>query len=284
MTGAGGMLGKALVKACSADENTAIALTREELDITDADAVNRVLRTTKSDVLVNCAAFTDVDGAEANIKSAFNINEHGVAILAEATANLNIKFITISTDYVFDGTKGSPYTVSDEPKPEGIYGKSKLAGEKAAFALNKNSAVVRVGWLFGTGGTNFLSVMPKLLREGRKCRVIDDAFGIPTYAGDVAEALVKLAIGGCKGIWHVTNNGGGASFYEYGLKVCEYEGFDTSLLVPVNAVQLRRAAVRPHDSRLASNFNEANGFEPLPEWKSALAMFLKKEKRREARL
>ena len=168
ITGANGMLARTTAEFCRANGDETIALTRRQLDIADQNAVFSTVRAEKPAAILNCAAYTDVDGAESESEKCFAANALGVENLALAARNTNCAFVTVSTDYVFDGTKKDFYTQRDTPKPQGVYARSKLAGENMARNAYARSIIVRSGWIYGTGGTNFLSVMDEFLRAGKR--------------------------------------------------------------------------------------------------------------------
>jgi dTDP-4-dehydrorhamnose reductase len=275
VTGAGGMVARATIKQCQAIGDEVSAFTRRELDISDKEQVTKIFAREKPDAVINCAAYTNVDGAETNQDSCYAANAAGVENLALAAKKSESAFVTISTDYVFDGSKDGFYTQRDTPNPESVYGKSKLEGEIRARRVYARSIIVRSGWIYGDGGTNFLSVMHELLAEGKQIKAIYDAYGTPTFAEDLARRLRELAELDMPCIFHVTNSGGGASYEEFALKVCEIKGFDKNLLEKVSNDTLKRPAPRPKNSRLACLFSQKLGLSPLQNWEKALEEFLK---------
>jgi dTDP-4-dehydrorhamnose reductase len=198
----------------------------------------------------------------------------GVQNLALAAKDSGSTFVTISTDYVFDGKKNGFYTQDDEPNPQSIYAKSKLEGERLALSANPDSIIVRSGWIFGYGGTNFLSVMHKILNGGSPLKAISDAYGTPTFADDLAFRMRQLAKSGHSKIFHVTNGGEGASYFEFAEAVCEIGRFDRKNISAVKNDDLNRPAARPENSKLAClNMTELN-LKPVRHWKAALTEFL----------
>ena len=278
--GADGMVARALAKHCRELGDNVTALTRHDLDITDRDAVFRKFEELKPDAVINCAAFTDVDGAEANIGKCYAVNATGVENMALASANLDIKFVTISTDYVFDGEKDGFYTEADEAVPLGIYAKSKLEGEKLALAADPNSIVVRSGWIYGSGGKNFLSVMNMLLKSGKAITAISDSLGTPTNAADLSQRLRELAATNVTGIIHVTNEGSGTTYFGFAEKICELCGYG-DLVTPVTNDSLQRPAPRPKNSRIASIRTAETGLAILPDWIDSLKNYLDNENKAE---
>lgn len=275
ITGANGMVAQATAEYCREIGDEVVALTRQELDIGDADATVETFLQEKFDGVINCAAYTDVDGAETNREISYRANANGVENLAIAAKKINAAFVTISTDYVFDGTNRDFYTQRDTPNPQGIYAESKLDGEIRARNAYARSIVVRSGWIYGDGGTNFLSVMHKLLGEGKPIKAIGDSYGTPTFAGDLAKRLRELAELDLPGIYHVTNAGDGTTYEGFARKTAETKGFDQNLIQTVSTHDLKRPAPRPVSSKLACLFSQKFGLAPLPNWEQALAEFLK---------
>ena len=274
ITGANGMVAKATTNYCNSIGDQVVALTRQKLDIADTKQVEDKFSLEKPDIVINCAAYTDVDGAETNQEICYKANTIGVENLALAAKKNDSAFVTISTDFVFDGAKNGFYTQRDTPNPQSVYAKSKLEGEIRARNAYARSIIVRSGWIYGTGGTNFLSVLPKLLADGKHLKAITDSFGTPTFAGDLAKRLRELAELDLPAIYHVTNSGEGTSYGDFARKVCELGGFDQSLLEDVSTNDLKRPAPRPQFSRLACLYSEKFGLEPLPHWEKSLAEFI----------
>lgn len=274
ITGANGMVAKAAIKYCESIGDEVIAKTRQELDISDKDQVFQLFESEKFDAVLNCAAYTNVDGAETDLVRCLLANDAGIKNLATAAKKINSAFVTISTDYVFDGTKGDFYTQRDTPNPLGVYAHSKSVGEKTAQNNYARSIVVRSGWIFGEGGTNFLSVMHKLLAEGKSIKAISDSYGTPTFANDLAKRLRELAELDLPAVYHVTNDGEGTTFAGFAEKVCEIKGFDKGLVERVSMDSLSRPAPRPRDSRLRCLFSQKFGLSPLQHWEKALEEFL----------
>ena len=260
MTGAGGMLGREVVRAASAHE--VVALTHAELDVTDRDAVAAVV---KDCVVVNCAGFTDVDGAETDEDAATLLNGVAPGYLAAAARAI----VHPSTDYVFDGTKREPYVESDPTGPRSAYGRSKLAGEQAVAAANPRHMIVRTSWLFGPGGRNFVDTMLGLAGERDELRVVDDQVGCPTYAGHLASALVELAASDSYGIHHVAG-AGACSWFEFAIEIFRQAELDVRV-VPCNTDEFPRPAPRPAYSVLGT---ERADTVRLPDWREGLSAYL----------
>ena len=282
ITGANGMVAGAVARHCRALGDDVIALARGELDITDPDAVMDAVRSRGPEAVINCAAYTDVDGAEANEELSYRVNTDGPRHLAVACREASTKFVTISTDYVFDGRKQGFYTEDDTPSPQGVYASSKYEGEFRVAEANLDAVIVRTGWIYGSGGTNFLSVMHRLLAEGRRIKAIDDAHGTPTFAEDLAARLRELAELPHTGMFHATNSGPGTTYLGFAEAVCEIGGFEKSLIEPVKSDELSRPAPRPLNSRLVCERSDAVGLKPLPEWKNALERFITSEMKKAA--
>jgi dTDP-4-dehydrorhamnose reductase len=258
VVGAGGMLGQDTVRAAG---GAAVALTRAELDVTDAAAVREALA---GATVINCAAYTDVDGSEGDPVSAHAVNERGARNVAEAAERV----LYVSTDYVFDGTKGEPYVESDPTAPLQEYGRSKLAGERATAEANPNHLVVRSSWLFGAGGENFVATMLGLAGERDELRVVDDQVGCPTFTGHLAEALVALAQRDERGILHAAGTGS-CSWFEFARAILERAEIECTVQ-PCTTDEFPRPARRPAYSVLGS---ERAG-PSLPAWQDGLDAYL----------
>lgn len=274
ITGANGMVARAAIKHCRSTGDEVIALTRSDLDISDRDAAFASIADSRPDAVLNCAAYTDVDGAETNKEASFKANADGVENLANACKFVNAGFVTISTDYVFDGLKSDFYTQRDTPNPQGIYARSKREGEIRARFVYARSIIVRSGWIYGHGGTNFLSVMSKILAEGKSIQAIADSYGTPTFANDLAKRLRELAEADLPCTFHVSNSGPGCSYLGFAEKVCEIGRFDSGLLQSTSKDHLKRPAPRPENSKLACLLSGRLGFSPLQSWEDALKEFL----------
>jgi dTDP-4-dehydrorhamnose reductase len=274
ITGANGMVAKATIKYCKNIGDEVSGFTRQQLDIADFKQVNEIFTQEKPGAVINCAAYTDVDGSETNIETCYKANAIGVENLALACKKIDAKFVTISTDYVFDGTNEGFYTQQDTPNPISVYGKAKLDGEQRVKNAYARSIIVRSGWIYGNHGTNFLSVMHNFLADGKNIKAIFDSYGTPTFADDLALRLRELAELDLPNIYHVTNSGEGTSYAGFAEKVCEIKGFDKNLLEYAKSESLKRPAPRPKNSKLACLFSEKIGLKPLPNWEESLAKFL----------
>ena len=281
ITGAGGQLGSALAEQAARRGREVLALTSSQWDITDPGAAERMASSglKKSDVVVNCAAYTNVDAAESDEPTAYAVNAAGPEHIARACAHAGAQLIHVSTDYVFSGDFGAaaprPYEPSDETGPLGVYARSKLAGEAAVLAALPQAIVVRTAWVY-TGGTgkDFVAVMRRLAAGDGPVDVVDDQTGSPTYIADLAAALLQVAGGGISGpILHAAN-AGAISRYQQARAVFEECGADPQRVRPVSTAQNPRAAPRPRYSALASQQSAARGLTPLRPWRSALVAAL----------
>ncbi len=275
VTGAGGMLGQEVVAHCATRGESVSAFDHQALDITDESKIESVFASERPDVLINCAAWTDVDGCEIDPDRAHRANTHGPELLAIACRKTGAQLITISTDYVFKGEKEGFYTQRDQPNPQSAYGVSKLAGERRAQQAWANTLIVRSGYIFGSGGTNFLSTIVARARRGETLKVITDTIGTPTYAPHLAQRLYLIAQLNVPGIYHIVNAGEGASFEAFARFALETSGISDTLLQRVTLAELKRPAPRPRNSRLRCLLSDALGLEPLPLWREALREFIR---------
>ena len=257
ITGANGMVARAAKKHCESIGDEVVALTRQQLDISDRQVVDERFERERFDGVLNCAAYTDVDGAETNREVCYKTNADGVENLALACKKINARFVTISTDYIFDGANTGFYTQRDTPNPLGVYGASKLEGEIRARNVYARSIIVRSGWIYGCDGTNFLSVMHKLLGDGKKIKAIEDSYGTPTFAGDLAKRLRELAELDLPSVYHVTNSGVQVQLFE-ALGAVPPQFAHHSLLIGADGHALSKRL----DSLSIEGFREA-GLEPM---------------------
>jgi dTDP-4-dehydrorhamnose reductase len=274
ITGAGGLVGRAVVEHCTDAGDETVSLDHASLDIANRRQVDATFARERPDVVINCAAWTDVDGCELDPERAQTVNALGPEFLALASRRLGIPFITISTDYVFDGEKDGFYTQRDQPNPQSIYAVSKLEGERRAQSAWAQTIVVRSGYIFGSGGTNFLSLVVERARRGERIQAISDAFGTPTYAPDLAGRLRRLAQLEAPGIYHVVNAGEGASFERFARRAVEIAGLDADLVQSISLHALDRTAPRPRNSKLRCLLSQVIGLDPLPSWEDALRNFV----------
>ena len=274
ITGAGGMVARAVAEHCGARGDEVFAHGRAGLDITDDRNVREIFERDRPEAVINCAAWTDVDGCELDPQTAYEVNSRAVGLLAAGARAVGANFVTISTDYVFDGGKPEGfYTQRDDPRPESAYGSAKLEGERLAQATSARTVVVRTGWIFGPGGRNFLSTAVGRARGGERLRAITDAFGTPTYAPDLAARLRELAELDLPGVYHVVNAGAGTSFEGFARAAVEASGATGVEIEAIKMDSLSRPAPRPRNSRLRCLLSEAVGLRPLRDWREALAEF-----------
>jgi dTDP-4-dehydrorhamnose reductase len=274
ITGAAGMLGQDVRKVAELGGHEAIALDRAALDVTDAGAVERLFAELRPDVAINCAAWTDVDGAESAEQDALRLNADAARNVAAGAASVGASVVIPSTDYVFDGTAEWPYVESDQTNPLSAYGRTKLVGEIEAAAANPRSFVVRTSWLFGTGGRNFVDTMLGLAKRG-EVRVVHDQFGSPTYTAHLADGLLRLATTEDYGTHHMTADGH-CSWYEFAREIFARAGVDCEV-IPVTTDEFPRPAPRPGYSVLASEWPRPIR---LPDWRDGLRSYLAEKQSR----
>lgn len=269
ITGSGGMLGQDVRRVGELVGHEMVALDRAALDVTDAAAVEAAFAEHRPDAVVNCVAWTDVDGAEADEAGALALNGDAARNVAAAAAQVGAAVVLPSTDYVFDGTADRPYVESDPTNPRSAYGRTKLAGERATAGANPRHFVVRTSWLFGVGGGNFVETMLALGAERDELRVVDDQVGSPTYTPHLADGLLRLAATADHGIHHMTG-AGHCSWYEFARAIFERAGLDVTV-TPVTTAEFPRPAPRPAYSVLGSERPRAI---QLPDWRDGLRSYL----------
>ena len=275
ITGAGGMLGQDLVSRLRRDGAQVTGLTRRDLDVTDAADAPGWLRRARPDVVVNCAAWTAVDAAEAREADALAVNGRGPAILAAACASVGARLVQVSTDYVFDGTARRPYAEDALPAPRSAYGRTKLAGERAVLGqLAEAGYVVRTGWLYGARGPNFVRTMIRLERQRPHLDVVDDQHGQPTWTADVAGQIIALIeSGAAPGIYHATSSGQ-TTWCGLAREVFRLLGADPARVRAIPSSALDRPAPRPAFSVLGHDRWAQAGIAPIPDWRLALGRAL----------
>lgn len=277
MTGAGGLLGYALVRELRRRGVPATAMERGALDVTRAEDVLRAVDAVRPTMVLHCAAYTAVDRAESDEAAAFAVNEAGTANVARAAASFGALVVYPSTDYVFSGDSATPYRPADPTGPRNVYGRSKLAGEQAVRESGAPWLVVRTSWLFGPGGQDFVDKVIAGPPRGAPLRVVHDQTGSPTWTMDLAPALLDLASAGCRGVLHVTS-GGRATWWELAcetLRLCGGPG--RSPVEPVTTEEYGAPAPRPRDSVLdTSDADAALGRAPSG-WRASLAEHLERQ-------
>jgi dTDP-4-dehydrorhamnose reductase len=269
VAGAGGMLGRDFVIAATNAGHDVVGLERARLDVTDAESVKRQVDRERPDMVVNCAAWTDVDGAETAEEQAFSVNGSGAGNVAAAARDVGAAVLYVSTDYVFDGEKGSPYVESDQPAPLSAYARTKLAGEEATAAANKRHFIVRSSGLYGVGGKNFVATMLRLGETMSEVTVVRDQVTAPTYTWHLAFGLTRLIDGIEYGIHHMAA-AGQCSWYEFAREIFEQANVDCKVLSGTTEM-LGRPAARPAFSAMVSQREHAI---TLPSWNDGLAGYL----------
>jgi dTDP-4-dehydrorhamnose reductase len=274
VTGAGGQLGHELVDAIRAAGHEPIATTHAQLDITDEEAVRIAIGSAMPDVVIHAAAWTAVDACEGDAAKAMNVNGTASKHVADAAHAVGAHVVYISTDYVFDGTKPTPYNEDDVPNPQSVYGASKLAGERA---MGADDAIVRISWVCGFHGGNMVKTILKLGATMPELKFVDDQIGNPTFADDAARAIVDIATSGLGGIWHVTNQGV-VSWYEFAREVLLAAGMDAQKVKPISTRDLQppRPAQRPANSVLHDGKLEQAGIAVLPDFREPLARLVRR--------
>ncbi|MEI8192070.1 MAG: dTDP-4-dehydrorhamnose reductase [candidate division NC10 bacterium] len=269
VTGARGMLGSDLVPILQDEGHEVLAWDLEELDITRREDVFAALETERPQTVINCAAYTNVDGAETERETAYAVNALGVQNIALACAKIDCELMQISTDYVFDGTKRTPYLPLDQPNPINWYGYTKYAGEKFAEWHCSRFYIVRTSWLYGKHGKNFVQTILRLAKERDHLEVVDDQVGAPTHTKSLSRFLANLIGTGRFGIHHFTDDTGqGISWFEFAQEIVKQVGLPT-MVRHIKTKQMPRPAKRPSYSTLAILTN------PLVDWKAELHKYLK---------
>ncbi|MEF9955017.1 MAG: dTDP-4-dehydrorhamnose reductase [Clostridium sp.] len=274
VTGAKGQLGTDVVNELNKRGIEAIGVDVQEMDITDASACRRVISEEKPDAVIHCAAYTAVDAAEDNVELCHRINAEGTRNIAEVCRDLDIKMMYISTDYVFNGTGETPWQPDDRREPLNVYGQAKYEGELAIEELLQKYFIVRIAWVFGVNGKNFVKTMLRLGKENRAVSVVDDQIGSPTYTYDLARLLVDMIQSEQYGRYHATNEGL-CSWYEFAVEIFKQAGMSEVKVTPVDSSKFPSKAKRPSNSRISKDKLEENGFERLPAWQDALSRYLK---------
>jgi dTDP-4-dehydrorhamnose reductase len=269
VTGAAGMLGRDVMLAAGNAGHDVVGFGHTELDVADQGAVSPKIELERPDVVINCAAWTDVDGAEEAEEAAMAVNGKGAGNVAAAAAKVGASVVYVSSDYVFDGAKGAPYVEADQPAPLSAYGRTKLAGEEATAAANKRHFVVRSSWLFGIGGSNFVETMLRLGADHGEVLVVRDQVGSPTYTWHLAYGIVRLIEGIEFGIHHMAA-AGACSWYDFAREIFEQAELECRVLSGTTEM-LGRPAPRPPYSALTSQREHAI---ELPPWRDGLSAYL----------
>jgi len=272
VTGGNGQLGRSLQREfASHPEHEVVFTDVDTLDLTNMEALTRYIDTNDFALLINCAAYTAVDRAENDDLTAARINTEAVGNIARAAADKGIKVIHISTDYVFSGESYRPYVENDEPDPHSIYGRTKLQGEGLLNSFCPDAVIIRTAWLYSEFGSNFVKTMLRLAHEGKSLRVVADQIGTPTYAGDLARAIIAIADypEWKPGTYHFTDEGV-ASWYDFAMAILENDGFSHPDVTPVSTRDYPTPASRPHYSVLDKSKIKSTFSLTIPYWRDSL--------------
>ena len=272
VTGVKGQLGYDVMNELKKRGLEAVGADIEEMDITDAESVNRFIMAAKPDAVIHCAAYTAVDAAEENEDICRRVNADGTRNIAKVCKELDCKMIYISTDYVFDGQGSRPWEPDEERHPLNVYGQTKYEGELAVQELLEKYFIVRIAWVFGVNGKNFVKTMLNLAQTHDTLTVVNDQYGSPTYTYDLARLLVDMVQTDKYGIYHATNEGI-CTWYEFACEIFRQAHVAVKVL-PVSAAEYRAKAKRPENSRMSKEKLTENGFERLPSWQDALGRYL----------
>jgi len=273
VTGVKGQLGYDVVGELKKRNIEAVGVDIDEMDITDAASVDKVIKEASPDAVIHCAAYTAVDAAEDNVDICRKVNKDGTQNIANVCKELDIKMIYISTDYVFDGEGTRPWEPDDKPDPLNVYGLTKYEGEVAVTSTLSKYFIVRIAWVFGVNGKNFIKTMLNLAKTHDSLTVVNDQFGSPTYTYDLARLLVDMVLTDKYGIYHATNEGI-ITWYDFACKIFETAGLNVKVS-PVSASEYPAKAKRPSNSRMSKQKLVDNGFELLPTWQDALKRYIK---------
>lgn len=279
VTGATGQVGSEVARAFRQLGHHVLAPGRKELDLMQPALAAERVASAAADWVINCAAYTQVDKAESEPDAAFTVNRDSAEQLACAVAGYGGRLLHVSTDFVFDGRKGSPYCETDSPRPLGVYGQSKYAGEQAVIKALPKAVILRTAWVYGVNGHNFVKTMLRVAREGKPLRVVDDQVGTPTWARNIARAIVTLVQGEAEGVYHYTD-AGSVSWFGFAdaiLSEARAIGFDikTHAVEPITTEEYPTPARRPAYSVLDTGKITARFDLPIPAWRESLKMMLK---------
>lgn len=272
VTGMKGQLGFDVVNELEKRGHTAIGVDVDEMDITDAEAVEKEMKADDLDAVIHCAAYTAVDAAEDNREICMRVNADGTRNIARVCKELDLKMVYISTDYVFDGKGERPWEPDDARNPLNVYGESKYQGELAVEECLDKYFIVRIAWVFGVNGKNFIKTMLKLAENHKEINVVNDQTGSPTYTYDLAVLLVDMVETEKYGRYHATNEGL-CTWYEFAKEIFRQAGLDVKVN-PVSSEEFPAKAERPHNSRMDKSKLTDNGFALLPTWQDALKRYL----------
>ena len=276
VTGVKGQLGYDVMNELEKQGLEGIGVDIDEMDITDANQVNKVIKEAAPDAVIHCASYTAVDAAEDNEEICRKVNAQGTENIAKVCEELDIKMMYISTDYVFDGQGTEPWQPDCTAyKPLNVYGQTKLEGELAVGQTLEKYFIVRIAWVFGLNGKNFIKTMLNVGKTHDTVRVVNDQIGTPTYTYDLARLLVDMNETEKYGYYHATNEGGYISWYDFTKEIYRQVGYKTEVLPVTTAEYGLSKAARPFNSRLDKSKLVENGFTPLPTWQDALSRYLK---------
>ncbi len=275
VTGAEGQLGHDVKKIMSQNNHEVFAFGRKDLDITSNDSVLQTITELKPDVIVHCAAYTNVDKAEDDKEMAYKVNAEGTKFIAEAAERVGAKVAYISTDYVFDGSAETPYEVKDQKSPLGVYGDSKSRGEDYIQEISSKYYIIRTAWVYGSNGKNFVKTMLNLADEHTELKIVNDQKGSPTYTYDLAKLILVLSSTEDYGIYHGTNSGE-CTWYDFAKEIFEIKHLNIKVN-PCSTKEFPRPAPRPKYSVLGSKSLSYIDVEPLRHWKDALREYLLNE-------
>ncbi|WP_235069834.1 dTDP-4-dehydrorhamnose reductase [Turicibacter sp. TJ11] len=272
VTGVKGQLGYDVVKALESRGYQPVGVDREEMDLMNDHMIDNFIMNLKPEAIIHCAAYTAVDQAEEEVEICYQINAEAVKVIAECAKTLDIPMIYISTDYVFDGTKASEYVETDIPNPINVYGASKLKGEQYVQQLLEKFYIVRISWVFGINGNNFIKTMQRLGNEHDELNIIHDQVGSPTYTAHLAPLLVDMIETDQYGIYHATNEGY-CSWYEFADEIFKQSQLDV-MLHPITTDQYKTKAKRPLNSQMSKQKLSDYRFHRLPTWQEALKNYI----------
>jgi len=278
--GSNGQLGRDMTALCCGEGHAVEAVDVPVIDITDAGATDVIVQNARPDIIINCAAYTAVDAAETNESAAFAVNAAGTANIARAAARCGAAMVHFSTDYVFDGTAARPYVETDEPRPVSVYGKSKLAGERMLAEVLHRHFILRIAWLYGMHGGNFVKTIRdaavRKKKAGQPLRVVNDQIGSPTHTIDVCRQTLTLIATGAFGLYHATSEGC-CTWYDFAQAIVAAAGIDVQV-EPCSTAEFPRPAPRPAAAVLENQALKKLGINRMPQWQDGFAEFLRREK------
>lgn len=272
VTGVTGQLGYDVAKELERRHIEYKGVSTKNMDLTDVDAVRNVIMDYHPDAVIHCGAYTSVDKAEDDYDHCMDVNVDGTVAVAKAAEEIGAKLVYISTDYVFDGQGNVPFEVKDEKVPLNMYGLSKLFGEQAIQMISSRYFIVRISWVFGVNGNNFVKTMLRLGKEREQLTVVSDQWGSPTYTADLAPLLCDMVQTEQYGVYHATNEGI-TSWVAFASEIMKEANLSCKI-IPITSDQYPTKATRPHNSRLSKKSLDDAGFKRLPDWKDALKRYL----------